>query len=367
MSQISEPNYLVSPKTDFWLLGGASLVAWSLLTVGQQLGPSRDFLAAARGDVYLWVLALFSYPHFAASQWLCYSRERAFLKKNWFELFAVPIVLAFLLGAIWWNYERFGVLGLRCFLTAFFIMSGWHFAMQAFGSSVVSFYYDGRPLAPRQRRALKTSLIALWIYFAISRVTNPDDRGFFGVEAFSLPLPGWTSVLLAFLLAAITLRAVVLLIVEPWRRGVGRPSGRAVVPWLALFVWWLPSLRSVDFFLYGIPLFHGLQQYAFTYRFERGRGTNQVKMLLLAVGLSAFGFTLHRALPMALDSTRSSPLPNYFFLCATFLINIHHYFLDRATFRLNDAETRRILLGPPRRTIPAAVRLPSAYPPRLWD
>jgi hypothetical protein len=364
VSQVSEPNYLVSPRADFWLLGGASVVAWSLLTVANELGPSRDFLAAARGDVFLWVLALFSYPHFAASQWLCYSREKAFLRKNWFELFAVPAVLACVLAVIWWNYERFGMFGLRCFLTAFLILSGWHFAMQAFGSSVVSFHYDGRRLAPEQRSALKTSLLALWVYFSISRLGSPADREFFGVAAFSLPVPRWAGVLLALGLAALTLRAFFLLVVRPWRDGAGLPSGRAIVPWLALFLWWLPSLRSIDFFLYGIPLFHGLQQYAFTYRFERGRGSNHLKIVLLAAGLCAFGFTLHRALPMALDSTRLCPLPNYFFLCATFLINIHHYFLDRATFRLSDAETRRILMSPPERARSPEIAAASSVPSR---
>jgi len=68
-------------------------------------------------------------------------------------------------------------------------------------------------------------------------------------------------------------------------------------------------------------------------------------LALVFAGLVAFGYLLHRTVPLAMDSTRFSRCPNYFFLCFTFIINIHHYFLDRANWRLSDPETRRVLLG----------------------
>ena len=321
------------------------MVAWALLITAQDFAVSRSALEATRNDVTFCVLVLFSYPHFAASQWLCYSRGRAFLKKNWFELFAVPVALLAPLAWLYFHYDSVGPLGLRFFLTAFVFLSGWHFAMQAFGSSVISFYYEGHPLGPSQRRALKTSLVALWLYFFLGRVTNPEDRVFFGVETFHFSMPPWLGAALAGVVGVAAARVVYLLIVKPWRRDGTLAGGRAIVPWLSLFFWWLPAARSPEFFLYGIPLFHGLQQYAFTYRFERGRGASQAKILLLAAGLVAFGYLLHRTVPLAMDSTRFSRCPNYFFLCFTFIINIHHYFLDRANWRLSDPETRRVLLG----------------------
>jgi hypothetical protein len=347
MANVNDARFLVSPRADFWLLGGASLVVWAVLTVGHEFDASRAVMAATRTDVSLWVIALFSYPHFAASQWLCYSRGKEFLKQHWFELFAAPTALIAALGWVYCNYESAGMLGLRFFLTAFLLLSGWHFAMQAFGSSLIGFYYDGVKLSREQRRALKASLVVLWLYFFTCRFTTPADRVVYDLEIFSLAMPAWIHLALGVLVLVSAVWAAHLLVVKRWQETGARPSGRAIVPWLSLYVWWLPALRSPEFFLYGIPLFHGLQQYAFTYRFERGRGKGQAKIFFLAFGLVAFGFFLHRMVPVLLDESRFSPRPNYFFLCFTFVINIHHYFLDRANWRLSNPQTRSCLLDVP--------------------
>jgi hypothetical protein len=364
MTSLAAPKnqYLVAPRIDVWLLGGASLVLWALLTVGDEVTIVRPFLEKTSAEAYFWALALFSYPHFAASQWMCYSRGSSFLKRNWFELFAVPAALFVALGCVYANYATIGPSALRFFLTAFLLLSGWHFAMQAFGCTVISSYYDGVKLRNDQRTALKASLGGLWIYTFLSRFESPDDRVVGGVEIYFVKLPRWVYGGLGVFLVGATLWAAYLLVLEPWRKTGTRPSGRSMVAWLSLFFWWLPAIRSPEFFLYGVPLFHGVQHYAFTYRFERARGATSIKVFLLAAGLIGFGFMAHRTIPTLLDHSSVSPSPNYFFLCFTFLINIHHYFLDRANFRMSEPETRRLLLGVPSAPATAAPYVPAALP-----
>lgn len=364
MRRVKEERFLVSPKADFWLLGGASLVVWALLTVGQEFAVTRGFLTATQLETQFWVIALFSYPHFAASQWLCYSRGKAFWRKNWRELFAVPLLLLAALAWVYCQEKAIGTLGLRFFLTAFLLLSGWHFAMQAFGSSVISFQYDGIRLDDKQRSALKASVLTLAIYFFACRFRTEADREVYGVELLSLSLPDWAYFAMAALVVVSALRAGHLLVFAPSRQTRTFPRGRAIVPWVALFFWWLPSLRSPQFFLYGIPLFHGLQQYAFTYRFERARGKSLGAILLLAAGLVGFGYVLHRTVPFALDDSGLGPRSNFFFLCFTFAINIHHYFLDRANWRMSDPETRRLLLGNPLARSAASYSAAQTYAPQ---
>ena len=78
---------LISPKIDFWVIGGASLVFWIL---------SQFFIyfsnISPRTGYYLNNLPLFftilslvvNYPHFMVSYQLAYGRGKPFIFKNWF-------------------------------------------------------------------------------------------------------------------------------------------------------------------------------------------------------------------------------------------------------------------------------------------
>lgn len=357
MESVKNDNFLVSPRADFWLLGGASILTWALLALGDQLAVVRDFLRTIRPEIFFFALALFSYPHFAASYWLAYSRGKKFLWENWFALFVLPFLLIAALAWLWSVYALIGELGMRLFFTVFVFMSGWHFAMQAFGAAVIGFHYDGIKLTPRQRHALKASLLSLWLFSFLARFDfQAEPVTYFGLQLYAIELPFWAYHAASAALTLVTIWAVYVLVIVPYDQTNILPSKRTLVPWISLFFWWLPALRSPEFYVYGTQLFHGLQMQAFTYRFERHRGRTQLGILLLAAALVALGFFVHWTVPVALDKTSLSPRPNYFFLCFSFTISIHHYFLDRATWRLGNAETRKLMLEPsaPSAPFPAA-------------
>ena len=49
------------------------------------------------------------------------------------------------------------------------------------------------------------------------------------------------------------------------------PSLNMVVPFVALYLWWLPRTRQSEFYLLLTPLFHSLQYLTFVYRMEQRR------------------------------------------------------------------------------------------------
>ena len=86
---------LTTRFVDFWLLGGASLLAW-LVMFGTQ-----GFRAAWAIDQHFKNLTvttaslslLINYPHFLISYKLAYSRGRAFVTAHWWQLLVVPAAL----------------------------------------------------------------------------------------------------------------------------------------------------------------------------------------------------------------------------------------------------------------------------------
>ncbi len=93
--EIAGTRALTTRFTDFWLLGGASLLVW-LVMFGTQ-----GFRAAWAIDQHFKNLTvttaslslLVNYPHFLVSYKLAYSRGRAFIASHWWQLIVVPALL----------------------------------------------------------------------------------------------------------------------------------------------------------------------------------------------------------------------------------------------------------------------------------
>src|ERR1043166_2133288 len=49
------------------------------------------------------------------------------------------------------------------------------------------------------------------------------------------------------------------------------PGVNMVVPFIALYVWWLPITRQYEFYFLLTPFFHSLQYLAFVYKMEDTR------------------------------------------------------------------------------------------------
>src|SRR6185503_12557967 len=129
------------------------------------------------------------------------------------------------------------------------------------------------------------------------------------------------------------------------------PSLNMVVPFVALYVWWLPQTRQYEFYFLLTPLFHSLQYLAFAYKMEDTRLASgrhrELRAAAIVVGLVMAGWLVFECLPNSIDNalgTFASWKMFFFFTAAMLFINIHHYFIDNVLWRFKDPEVRRYVL-----------------------
>jgi len=130
------------------------------------------------------------------------------------------------------------------------------------------------------------------------------------------------------------------------------PSVNMVVPFLALYVWWLPITRQYEFYFLLTPFFHSLQYLAFVYKMEdtRLRGLNhpEIRGTILAFAIVLAGWLAFEFVPNEVDTvlgTFNAWQMFFFFTAAMLFINIHHYFIDNVLWRFKDPEIQKYLLG----------------------
>ena len=130
------------------------------------------------------------------------------------------------------------------------------------------------------------------------------------------------------------------------------PGLNMLVPFAALYVWWLPVTRQFEFYFLLTPMFHSLQYLAFVYKLEgtrlRGESHRELKATALISGLVLAGWLAFEMVPNTLDNalgTFAAWRMFFFFTAAMLFINVHHYFIDNVLWRFKDPEIRGYLLS----------------------
>lgn len=92
---------LTTRTLDFWLLGGASLLLWLIMSLLQYVRDHPAIHPHFTNTPYITssLALLINYPHFIASYKLAYSRNTEFIRKHPIELILVPICLLLLVIA----------------------------------------------------------------------------------------------------------------------------------------------------------------------------------------------------------------------------------------------------------------------------
>jgi hypothetical protein len=368
---------------DFWLLGGASLVVWLVMfsvegfRTNWAVDQHFNNLTATAASLSL----LVNYPHFLASYRLAYTRGTSFILMHWWQLIAVPLLLIGLFAVAFvsfdvrveavpwlWGWAQavspYGaneqvLIGPRVgdvlFTLGFNLMIltiGWHYTKQVFGCMMVYAHYDRYRITPTQRTLLRRALLSVWGMVFIYTNLAGDFSTFAGFSYSSLDLPDVLGPLSQFaVLAGFGLVGYYVFYLN-YRTGGGLPSANVIVPFVALYVWWMPLTRQSDFYFLMVPLFHSLQYLPFVYRVEdarlRGASHPQVRATLLVFGIVLAGWSAFEFVPNAVDGAFGTfeAWGMFFFFTATMLfINIHHYFIDNVIWRLRDPEVRAQLLG----------------------
>jgi hypothetical protein len=381
---ISErPRALTTRFVDFWLLGGASLLVWFVMFATQ------GFRAAWAIDQHFKNLTvttaslslLVNYPHFLISYKLAYSRGRTFVTSHWWQLLAVPALLiaTFAFAYAYYNVPvsqlspvgmlsrdltgfgnnarvfsgpRLGDLLFGLTFNVMIFTVGWHYTKQVFGCMMVYAYFDGYKFSPRQRTITKYALLSIWwLNFAQGNVAGAQSN-FSQFKYYSFDLPDILVPITSLIVAA----GVLLVAYDVfWKNYTERgelPSVNMVVPFLALYVWWLPITRQYEFYFLLTPFFHSLQYLAFVYKMEdtrlRGLRNPEVRGTILAFGIVLAGWLAFEFVPNEIDTalgTFNAWQMFFFFTAAMLFINIHHYFIDNVLWRFRDPEIQKYLLA----------------------
>lgn len=379
----ARPNGLTTRFLDFWLLGGASLLVWFVMILAQGFRTSwavdQHFknLTVTTASLSL----LVNYPHFLVSYKLAYSRGRAFVVGNWWQLIVVPIALCGVFAVAFFTYDtpadtlpmvstvtaalnplgtnarvfsgpRLGDLLFTLMFNVMIFTVGWHYTKQVFGCMMVYAYFDRYSVTPSQRALTKGALLSIWGMNFVYNNIGGTQNTFSQFTYYSFDLPD----IAAPISQAVVFAGLFLVIYKVFYanyRSTGQlPSLNLLAPFAALYVWWLPQTRQFEFYFLLTPLFHSLQYLAFVYEMEDGRlrtaPRREVRATALVVGLVLAGWLAFELVPNTMDNalgTFNAWRMFFFFTAAMLFINIHHYFIDNVLWRFKDPQVRAYLLS----------------------
>ncbi|HXZ28721.1 MAG TPA: tetratricopeptide repeat protein [Terriglobales bacterium] len=338
------------------LLVGCS--AWSapLLLLAYPLGQSHQ---QAWAVAFYGLALVFNYPHFMATIYRAYRTREEFSR---YRLFTLHLTLLLLLTAL---LSHFSFRLVPWLFTVYVTWSPWHYTGQNYGLLMMFARRNAAQPSPSERHALYLSFLASYVMLFLTFHTGPSDDP----VIISLGLPAAVSRPAELVCAA----AFVLLGGWALWRLAQRVGVRALAAPLTLFasqfLWFvLPALLGLAYGLQvpqtryssGIlAVLHSTQYLWITSYYARREAQAQGRRwrpaayfaVLLAGGIALFipGPWLVSSL-FHYDFTVS-------FLIFTALVNIHHFLLDGAIWKLRDRRIAALLID---QRAPAAERAPSA-------
>jgi tetratricopeptide (TPR) repeat protein len=294
-------------------------------------------------------LALFlNYPHYMATVYRAYHRSEDFHK---YRVFTVHITLLLLVTAV---VSHFWFRALPLLFTLYVTWSPWHYSGQNYGILMMFARRAGAQPANAERRALYAAFLLSYAILFVNFHTGPSTDPLF----LSLNLPGVVSSQLLIVLGI----AFVACSAYGLSRLIGQAGWRDMVPSLTLFstqfLWFLvPTVLSLGdgfhvpqsrYSTGVLAVMHSAQYLWITSYYARreanAEGHQRWRPLAYFAVLVAGGIALFVPEPWItshvfhFDFTRS-------FLIFTALVNLHHFILDGAIWKLRDGRIASLLLN----------------------
>ena len=321
--------------------------AWSLPLMG--LAYFSSAASTLTWSALFYFLALFfNYPHYMATIYRAYHTEEDFRK---YRIFTVHITVLIVLTAI---LTHFWIAILPWVFTLYLTASPWHYSGQNYGLFMMFARRAGVQPDPLERRCLYAAFLISYAILFLNFHTGPSADPLFVSLNLSSRISTWAQVILAIAFVACSGFGLFRLIAQA--------SVRKLIPSLTLFstqcVWFLlPTLLSL-IERYRVPqnrystgvlaLMHSAQYLWITSYYAKREATSAGSRawrplayfsLLIAGGIALFipGPWIS-SLVFHFDFTRS-------FLIFTALVNIHHFILDGAIWKLRDGRIAALLVN----------------------
>jgi hypothetical protein len=266
---IHAAGYILSPRIDFWMTGGLSVVVMSLFLIYIAFHGAASSSDPAKLSAKIVVFqALINWPHFMGAYRLLY-RPAGNIRKYPVAAVYVPMMLLLTViasvaagnGATWSHVSVNQDIAYVFWLAAAFYLA-WHYTGQAWGMIATFSRLSQRPLSSSERIVIRFGLRCLLVWHVVWGAQDLPTHW----------LGGWHA-LVPTLLRAVSMLCVAMFVagVVVWigmRKRTGAPvDARVFVSWLAVYMWYLV--------LYFIPqaypvvqLSHALQYLAFPLRVE---------------------------------------------------------------------------------------------------
>jgi len=336
----SSPASILNPVLDFLFVGGLSLIVFVPLLVS-----GRTDLVLISAGAQAWFAATINMPHFMASYRLVYRSRDMIVKHKWASMYVPAILLAYIAVALWVAQSSPALVIVLVAVSSGYL--AWHYTGQVWGMMASYAYLAGTRFERSERLLIRTGLRILlaWqlTWFMYTQLRDPTR-----IRPLYLLISAGTAV--AFVLGAIGIAKV--------RARTGRfPPARALVAWLAIFVWYAVMARDPKA-IFWVQIAHAIQYLAFPIRVEMNRTAGEPRasrrrvalhMALYGAGLLAVSILVARAVPASAMSVvgsmfgeepgRAAPILLLMF------INIHHYFTDGVIWKISNPEVRRDLFA----------------------
>jgi hypothetical protein len=336
----ARPASIISPVVDLLCVGGLSL----LVFVPLLLSGRTDLLLIGAG-AQAWIATLVNMPHFMASYRIVYRSKEMILKHRWASLYIPVMLAAYVLFAIWASQSTpVFVIVLVAVSSAYL---AWHYTGQVWGMMASYAYLEGVSFDKDERFLVRTSLRILlaWhvMWFLYTQLRDPSS-----VRPLYYLISAGTVVALA--LGATGLAKM--------RRRTGKlPPLRAMVAWIALFVWYAVMARDPKA-LFWIQIAHAIQYLAFPIRVEINRSRSSAAssaarfaghMAVYAVALLGISYVVGKVVPGSAMDIVANVFGEEPGKAAPILllvsINIHHYFTDGVIWKISNPEVRKELFA----------------------
>jgi tetratricopeptide (TPR) repeat protein len=347
-AESTQRPWIYRPSVDLLIGCGAWSAPLLLLAFYAPSGYSRAWAVA-----FYSLALLFNYPHFMATVYRAYHTHTEFEKYRIFTLHvALLLALAGVLAHVWFPL-------LPWIFTLYICWSPWHYTGQNFGLLMMFARRSGLAPSSAERTAIHLSFMASFLLLMLSFHTGTSGDPL----VLSLALP------LKFTLPARGVLALFFVAATGWALFslARRSSLRAILAPLTLavtqFLWFLlPALlelfsgREVPQTRYSsgiLAVLHSAQYLWITSYYQRREarvsGDTRWSFLRYLVTLVAGGIALFIPGPWIVSRVFHLDFAASF-LTFTALINIHHFLLDGALWKLRDSRVAALLLNTSEKT-----------------
>jgi len=299
--------------------------------------------------VAFYALALvFNYPHYMATLYRAYHRAEDFQKYRIFTVYITALVmLTLLLSHVWFR-------ALPWIFTIYLTWSPWHYSGQNYGLFTMFARRAGAELRTSERRSLYGAFVVSYLILFLGFHTGRSNDPLFVSLGIPPLISKWEQIglgLLFIILAAFGLRG-------PWRAAGWRKLAPALTLFSTQILWFLvPAAASLvrgleipqSRYSSGVlAVMHSAQYLWITSYYARrensgGHGRGWRPLAYFAV-LVAGGIALFVPGPWLASRVFHHDFTSSFLLF-TALVNIHHFILDGAIWKLRDGRIAALLLN----------------------